>query len=101
MRLANLMQESLEMEDYLFPSELFKKLNFNKFDISFLMNCAMIYKMPLIMDNRPENNLPISHNEIERRVTLDMYFQFKEAQRILLAFCTYTALSTNTGRTRI
>ena len=95
------MKEGLLLDNHLFPSDLFQRLNFDREDVSFLMNCAMIYKMPVIMDDRPENNLPMSYNETERKVTLDLYFQFKEAARILLSFCTYTALSRNVGKTRV
>ena len=58
LRLAHLMQEALQLQDHLFPSELYQKLQFGKLDMSFLMNCAMIYKIPVMMDERPENNLP-------------------------------------------
>ena len=83
------------------PSELFKKFDIGKTDIQFLMNCAMIFTMPVIIDDKPSGNLPRHQDEVDRDKALQRYCKFDEAHRVLLSFCTYTGLSGGVGKTRV
>ena len=61
------------------------------------MTSSMIFTMPVIMDNTAKGNLPLQVKDEIRQEMLERYCRFREAHRILMTFCTYTALSGNFG----
>ena len=65
------------------------------------MNCSMIYRMAVIIDDKPENNLMRSADDSSRLEMLQKYCRFEMASRTLLAFCTYAALNGRIGTARV
>ena len=103
-KLIAMMKDGVDLNHHLVTSDLFQRFDITKPDVQFLMTCAMIFTGTVIMDRRITGNLPTTVNEVPRLKMLEKYCRFPDAHKILLTFCTYTALSRSgagTGKTRV
>ena len=99
--LIKYLREVWDYNDPVQTSKLLKKVRWTNRDISFLMNCSMIYRMAVICDERSEGNLKRTMADTFRLVMMHKYCRFEMASRTLLAFCTYSALGGRHGIARV
>ena len=59
------MKDGIDVTKNLGPAELFRKYNIQADDLKFLMKCAMIFTMPVIIDDKPAGNLPKYQKEVD------------------------------------
>ena len=70
-------------------------------DICFLIDCGMVYKTPVYIDQKVEKHKPDFVKKQFLNDLLYLYCVFTEAQRILLAFCTFSTLTGTMGYTTV
>ena len=81
-------------------ADLLVRSGFQAEELTFIMNVAMAFKKPVIEDDiSVPSNLYLSR--VHKEKILTHYFHFPEAERILLAFSTFSTLTGDVGKCRV